>query len=135
VYDISGYHIGSLEYALLDGINGKRAEKALDPLNLDPTLCALAGIRAYECTESFTQTRPDGRSGYSVLTDYGYAVWSDFSQRLHYGSSGFSSGTVLKGWMYNPDFSADILGDTFSHIGIGVYHCDGLIYIVCFFAG
>ena len=133
VYNISGHQIGALEYALLDAINSKRAEQELAPLTLDPTLCALGRIRAYECTESFTQTRPDGRSGYSVLTDYGYGIWSSFSQRLHYGTSGLSSGTVLKGWMYNPDFSADIFSPDFTHMGIGVYEQDGLSYIVCFF--
>ena len=122
-----------MEYTLLDGINGKRAEKDLPALQLDPTLCALAQIRAYECTESFAHTRPDGRNGYSVLTDYEYDIWSDYSQRIHHGSSGLSSGTILKGWMYNPDFSADILSENFTHLGIGVYEQNGLTYIVCFF--
>lgn len=130
VYDISGHSVGSLEYALVDTINGKRAENELAPLTLDSTLSALARIRAYEC---FTHSRPDGRSAYSVLTDYSYAFWSDFSQQIHYGSAGISAGTVVKGWMYNAGFSGDILSPDYTNIGIGVYHEDGLTYIVCFF--
>ena len=133
VYDISGHSVGSLEYALVDTINGKRAENELAPLTLDSTLSALARIRAYECTESFTHSRPDGRSAYSVLTDYSYAFCSDFSQQIHYGSAGISAGTVVKGWMYNAGFSGDILSPDYTNIGIGVYHEDGLTYIVCFF--
>ena len=124
-----------MEYALLDGINGKRAEHSLEPLVLDATLCALARIRAYECSESFTQIRPDGRNAYSVLTDYGYAIWSNFSQCLHHGTAGLGPSTIIKGWMYNTDFSNDILCEDFTHIGIGVYKLEGLTYIVCFFAG
>lgn len=135
VYDISGHSTGALEYSLLDGINSQRADAGLDPLSLDHTLCALAAIRAYECSESFSLTRPDGRSGYSVVTDYGYAVWSDFSQRIHYGSAGLSAGAIVKGWMYTDDFSANILSGGFTHIGIGVYTTGGITYIVCFFAG
>ena len=116
-------------------MNSKRAENGLGPLSLDPTLCALARIRAYECTESFTQTRPDGTSGRSVLTDYGYDIWPALSQRIHCGTSGLSASTIIKGWMYNSDFSADILSVDFTHLGIGIYELDGLTYLVCFFAG
>ena len=135
VYDISRHSIGSLEYNLLDAINAKRTDSSLESLTLNSTLCALAAIRAYECSESFSLTRPDGRSGYSVLTDYSYAVWSDFSQRIHYGSAGMSANTIVKGWMYTNEFSANILSGDFTHIGIGVYTSGGTTYIVCFFAG
>lgn len=134
VYYISGHQIGALEYALLDSINSKREDTDVPPLALDPTLCALARIRAYECTESFSHSRPDGRSAYSVLTDYSYGFWSNFSQQIHYGSAGMSAGTIVKGWMYNAGFSEDISSADYSHMGIGVYNMDGLTYIVCFFA-
>lgn len=135
VYDIGSHSIGSPEYSLLDGINGKRSENELAPLTLNSKLCALAAIRAYECASDFSHTRPDGRGAYTVLSDYGYAVWSNFSERIHYGSSGLSASTIVKGWMYNGDFSGDILSDGFTHIGIGVYRSNGITYIVCFFAG
>ena len=135
VYQISSHHIGSLEYSLLDAINAKRAASALPPLTMDSTLCALAAIRAYECTELFTHTRPDGRGAFTVLSDYDYAIWSHLRERIHCGSSGMAAGTIVKGWMYNEDFSANILSDDFTHMGIGVYDNGGTIYIVCFFVG
>lgn len=135
VYDISSHSIGSLEYALLDSINSKRAEQDLAHLSLDGTLCALARIRAYECTGSFSHSRPDGRGAFSVLSDYGYNTWSNLNERIHYGTAGLSAGTLVKGWMYTDDFSASILSGDFTHIGIGVYDHGGLTYIVCFFAG
>ena len=134
VYDLSNHSVGATEYNLLNAINQKRADQELPPLTLDATLCALGTIRAYECTENFSHVRPDGRPGISVLSDYGYAAADGLSERLHYGSSGLSTGTIIKGWMYNPDFSADILSADYSRIGIGVYEDGTLIYIVCFFA-
>ena len=126
-----------MEYALLDAINQKRsaAEDPVPSLTMDHTLCALAAIRAYECTDRFTHTRPDGRGAFTVLSDYGYYIWSNLSERIHQGSSGLSAGTIVKGWMYNADFSANILSGDFTHIGIGVYDTGGTTYIVCFFAG
>ena len=102
---------------------------------MDRTLCALAAIRAYECTESFSHTRPDGRGAITVLSDYGYYIWSNLSERIHYGTSGLSAGTIVKGWMYNEDFSSAILSGNFTHIGIGIYDNGSTTYIVCFFAG
>ncbi len=137
VYNISSHSVGTLEYSLLDAINQKRsaAEDPVPSLTMDHTLCALAAIRAYECKDRFTHTRPDGRSAFTVLSDYGYYIWSNLSERIHQGSSGLSAGTVVKGWMYNADFSANILSGDFTHIGIGVYDTGGTTYIVCFFAG
>ena len=102
---------------------------------MDHTLCALGAIRAYECVESFTHTRPDGRGAFTVISDYGYWIWSHLDERIHRGTTGLPSGTIVKGWMYTADFSADILSPDFTHIGIGVYDNGGSTYIVCFFAG
>lgn len=135
VYDISGHSIGSLEYSLLDAINGQRAAAELPALTMDHTLSALAAIRACECAESFSHTRPDGRGAFTVLSDHGYYIWPHLNERIHYGTSGLSSGTILKGWMRNADFSASILSADFTHIGIGVYTSGGTDHIVCFFAG
>lgn len=135
VYSISGHSIGALEYSLLDAINAQRAAEGLPMLTMDATLCALAAIRSYECVENFSHIRPDGRSAFTVLSDYGYYIWSDLDERIHYGTSGLGAGTIVKGWMYNADFSASILSETYTHIGIGVYTENGLTYITCFFAG
>ena len=135
VYDISGHRIGSQEYALLDAVNQQRHNAGLSDLQIDPNLCALAAIRAYECEESFTHTRPDGRPAGSVLSDYSYNIWSTVDERIHSGTTGLSAGIIIKGWMQNDDFCADILSDTFQYIGIGLYINGDTTYIVCLFAG
>ena len=135
VYDISSHEVGSLEYDLLDAVNHQRRSAGLSELKIDPTLCALAAIRAYECQESFTHTRPDGRTAESVLSDYNYNIWSWVDERIHSGSTGLGAGMIVKGWMRNDSFCADILSDAFKHIGIGIYAAGDITYIVCFFAG
>lgn len=135
VYDISAHTIGDLEYSLLEAINRERNQNDLSPLTLDPTLCALSAIRSYECSKNTSHVRPNGRSGLSVLEDYDYAHWSATDERIHHGTAGLSVSIILKAWMRNTDFSADILSGVFTHIGIGTYTADSITYIVLLFRG
>lgn len=137
VYDTAGHTIGSLERELLSQLNQHRAarEIPLPALTMDQTLCALSTIRAYECAQDFSQTRPDGRSGRTVLSDYGYDIWPNTSQRIHDGSTGLPASVILKAWEYNSSFSNDLFSDAYTHIGIGVWESGSRTYIVCIFAG
>lgn len=135
VYDISSHTIGSLEYSLLDALNGQRDAGQLPALTMDSTLCALAAIRAYECAENFSHTRPDGRSAYTVLSDYDYNIWSQTDEQLHCGSGDFSTSVIIRVWMNKDAFAASILSVNYTRIGIGIYTAGGYTYIACLFAG
>lgn len=135
VYDISGHTIGSLEYSILSEINARRAEEGLPGLTMDSKLCALSAIRAYECTQSWGHTRPDGRSCFTVLSDYNYNIWSACGENLLYCSSGFSAADMVDVWMNSDGHRANILNPEFTHAGIGVYQKDGLTYIANLFGG
>ena len=135
MYDITNHTIGSLEYSLLDGINQERSKIELPPLALDPTLCALSAVRAYECSLDFSHTRPNGKPGYSILEEYDYAIWTVTDERNYQGSTGIPESIIIKGWMRNNSFSASILSECYTHIGIGTYTTGNITYIVLLFGG
>lgn len=102
---------------------------------MDSTLSALAAIRAYECTASFSHTRPDGRDCFSVLADYGYSSYIAVGENLLYGTSGFTAAQMVSAWMNSEGHRANILNADFTRAGIGIYYANGYIYVANFFAG
>ena len=124
-----------MEHSLLDNINQERAKVGLPALTLDPTLCALSAIRACECSENFSHTRPNGSSWLTILEDYDYFIWSATDERIHQGTAGLPESIIIKGWMRNSDFSASICSESYNHIGIGIYTAGSISYIVLLFCG
>lgn len=135
VYDISGHTIGSLEYAILSELNARRSTEDLPALTMDTKLCALAAIRAYECSLSPSHTRPDGRSCYTVLTDYGYTNYSDTGENILCGSTNYTAALIVDTWMSYPTHRDNIMAPDFTKAGIGLYYSGNRVYIVNLFAG
>lgn len=134
VYDISDHVVGSLEYEILAEINARRAAEGLSELKMDKKLCALATIRAYECTISFSHTRPNGTSCFTVLSEYNYRG-SLAGENLLYASSGYSAAQLVDVWMGSTSHKNNILSGSFTKAGLGIYYANGRIYVANFFAG
>lgn len=129
LYDISGYALGTLEYAMLDQINAHRADAGLGELTLDAQLSAIASCRSYEVSLVWSHTRPDGRSFAAVLGDYGYSAGS--VEELLVYVSGFADGTAMADrWMQSDSHRQLLLGD-WTAAGIGVYDANGFTYVTC----
>jgi len=128
LYDISGYSVGSLEYAMRDAINAYRAESGLGELKLSSRLCAIASCRGYEISQVWSHTRPDGRSYKTVLSDYGYG--GSAQELLVYVSGSGDGQSIVDKWM-SSDSHKDLLLGSYSTVGIGVYRVNGLTYIAC----
>jgi uncharacterized protein YkwD len=134
VYDISDHVVGDIEYAILAEINARRAAEGLSELKLDKKLCALAAIRAYEITISFSHTRPNGKDCFSVLREYNYRT-SVAGENLLYCGAGNSAAAIVDKWMNSTSHKNNILSTSFSKAGIGVYYANGRIYVANYFAG
>ncbi len=108
---------------MIEMINQKRAEAGLGALTLDPTLCALAKVRADEIVTVFDHTRPDGRSCFTVLTDSGVA----FGTAGENIAAGYPSvDAAFNAWMNSEGHRANLLNPGFNKIGIGfTYNPDG----------
>ena len=129
LYDISGYSIGSLEYAMKDAINAYRTAAGLGELSLNARLCAIASFRGYEISQVWSHTRPDGRNYSTVLEDYGYGGWAQ--ELLVYAPGSGDGQAIVDKWMESDSHKELLLGG-YSTIGIGVYRVGGNAYIACF---
>lgn len=132
LYDISGYSVGSLEYAIKDAINAYRAGEGLDELSISSRLCAIASCRGYEISQVWSHTRPDGRSYKTVLSDYGYG--GSAKELLVYVSGSGDGAAIVDKWMAS-DSHRELLMGSFSTVGIGVYRANGYTYVACLLVG
>lgn len=135
VYDISDHVVGSMEYEILAELNARRAAEGLGELKMDKKLCALSAIRAYECSISFSHTRPNGSSCFTLFSEYNYKGGSIAGENLLYASSGKSAASLVDAWMDSTSHRNNILSTSFTKAGIGVYYADGRIYVANFFVG
>lgn len=130
VYDINSHSVGSYEQSILDALNGYRADAGMPLLSIHKKLSALAAIRAYECSEDFSHTRPDGRSWDTVLSDYGASA---STESILYASSGTSAVHLIDACIGSDSHRQKILNSNYSTVGIGIYHAGSYVFIVMIF--
>lgn len=116
--DNSDSSSSSSNYAeqVLELVNKERADAGVSALSLDDNLCKAAQVRAKEISESFSHTRPDGSSCFTVLNSYGIS-YSGAGENIAYGSS--TSSGVMKQWMNSSGHRANILNSKWKKIGVG----------------
>lgn len=116
----------------MDQINAIRKGNGKASLEKDPALCALAYIRAYECSISFAHTRPDG-SGYAdLLTDGNYACVASV-ENLHRADKGYPGELVIEDWSYSRENRDSMTHPEMTHMGVASYEKDGKVYTVALF--
>ena len=106
-------------------VNQERAKAGLPALTTNKTLQAAANKRAQEIVQSFSHTRPDGSSCFTVLNDYSISYRSA-GENIAYGQK--TPAEVMKAWMNSPGHRANILKNGFGKVGIGVYKVNGVLY-------
>ncbi len=110
---------------VLQIVNQERAKAGLPALTTNSTLQSAANKRAQEIAKSFSHTRPDGSSFYTVLKEYGVSYRSA-GENIAYGQK--SPQAVMEGWMNSSGHRANILNKNFGKVGIGVYKVNGVLY-------
>ncbi len=111
--------------------NEERQKVGVGLLTQDADLTAAANKRAEEIVESFSHTRPDGTSCFTVLDDYNVRYWSA-GENIAYGYG--TPASVMNSWMNSEGHRENILDSYFSHIGVGCYEKNGRKYWVQIFA-
>lgn len=135
-YDISGDTITALEQQIMDLINQERQKEGAAPLQVDAQLCAITSVRAYECSLSFSHTRPGGESCFSVLDDYGYTdYWSCGENILKCSAGYYSAADMVQMWMDSQGHRENILNTDYTKMGLGLYEANGYYYVANLFAG
>lgn len=102
-------------------VNAARQDASLSELELDADLCAAAQARAQEIAQSFSHTRPDGSSCFTILEEFGIS-YRAAGENIAMGQR--TPEEVMDGWMNSSGHRANILNGTFTSIGVG-YYVDG----------
>ena len=110
---------------VLQLVNQERAQAGLSAITTNSTLSAAANKRAQEIVQTFSHTRPDGTSFYTVLQEYGISYRSA-GENIAYGQR--TPQEVMNGWMNSSGHRANILNSGYGKVGIGVYKVNGVIY-------
>lgn len=113
-------------------VNEERAKAGLNPVTLDTVASEAARVRAVEIVSSFSHTRPDGSSFATALKEQGVSYRTS-GENIAWGQH--SPEQVMEGWMNSSGHRANILKDSFTHIGVGYYQENGVNYWTQLFFG
>lgn len=116
---------------IVELVNEERAKAGLNALKLDTAASRAASVRAKEIVSSFSHTRPDGRSFTTALAEQG-VNYRMAGENIAWGQR--SPEQVMEGWMNSPGHRANILRESFTHIGVGYHQEGGVNYWTQLFA-
>jgi uncharacterized protein YkwD len=100
-------------------INEARAEVGAPALKLNSELCNAADIRAKETATSFSHTRPDGSSFYTVLDDIDYSGSRSSGENIAAGNSTVKA--TFEQWMNSQGHYENMMNKNYKYVGIGYY--------------
>ncbi len=99
-------------------VNAERAKEGLSPLTIDTKVQAAAQVRAVECEQSFSHTRPNGSSFATALKEQNVSYISA-GENIAWGQR--SPQAVMDAWMNSAGHRANIMNPNFTTIGVGYY--------------
>lgn len=111
--------------------NNYRSLVGVSSLTLDSSLVEAASIRAKELSDSFSHTRPNGSSCFTVLSELGIS-YGTAGENIAAGYS--SSQSVMEGWHSSSGHYQNIISSKFKKIGIGVNIINNQYYWVQIFS-
>lgn len=111
--------------------NNYRSLVGVPSLTLDSSLVEAASIRAKELSNSFSHTRPNGSSCFTVLSELGIS-YGTAGENIAAGYS--SSQSVMEGWRSSSGHYQNIIFSKFKKIGIGVNIINNQYYWVQIFS-
>ena len=111
-------------------VNEERKKNGLSALTTTTSLTKAAQKRAVETSQSFSHTRPDGTSCFTIFSEYGISNRGG-GENIACGYANPQS--VMDGWMNSSGHKANILNSSFKSIGVGYYVKDGRKYWVQLF--
>lgn len=101
-------------HKLLDEVNDERRAEGLSKLEFDENLNEYAAIRAEECDEKWSHTRPNGQLGIDILPK---DKWRGENLAMNYDHAD----DVVDAWMESPSHKDNILFEEFNECGIAYY--------------
>ena len=108
---------------ILKLVNEERAKEHLKPLKLADDLCQWANIRAKECVELFSHTRPNGEDGLDIISAKKYRIRGE---NLSVGST--TPEQVMYQWMHSPSHRDNIMFPDYTELGVGYYYDEDFMH-------
>lgn len=99
-------------------VNEERAKEGLSALTLSERVQAAAMVRAAECEQSFSHTRPDGSSFSTALKEQN-VTYRSAGENIAWGQR--SPEEVITAWMNSSGHRANIMNPNYTTIGVGYY--------------
>lgn len=122
VKEKDGDDSGSITEEVVALVNKEREAAGLSALKSDPTLNKIAALRAEEITRHFSHERPDGTSCFTAFEEQGIVnAWS--AENIAAGSA--TADGVMQQWMGSSGHKANILGEDYTRIGVGMCEVSG----------
>lgn len=110
---------------ILELVNEERAKVGLNQVTLDTAASKAAQIRAKEIVSNFSHTRPNGSSCFTALSEQDVR-YRTAGENIAWGQR--TPEQVMEGWMNSSGHRANILNETFTHIGVGYHQQNGVNY-------
>ncbi|MDE5884553.1 MAG: hypothetical protein K2H29_05685 [Oscillospiraceae bacterium] len=104
---------------VINCVNNERTERGLSELATFPELSEVAYIRAEELPVLFDHTRPDGTMCFTAIKEAGIR-YSAVAENLAGGRA--DPVATVEQWMNSEGHRKNILGEKYTHIGIGYYY-------------
>ena len=102
-------------------VNDIRAQAGLNKLTWDQNLETTSSVRAKECSQKFSHTRPNGKAWYTVNSKI------QGGENLAFGFD--TADDAVEAWMNSPTHKDNILYDEFTGGSISIYQDDsGVCY-------
>lgn len=111
-------------------VNQERAAAGLSPVTLDADVSAAALVRAKECAQSFSHTRPNGSSCFTALKEAGIN-YRGAGENIAYGQQ--TPTEVMQAWMNSSGHRANIMNSQYTKIGVAYTVINGTPYWAQFF--
>ena len=119
------------EQEIVSLVNAERAKYGLNGVTLDTALCKAASVRAGEIVRSFSHTRPNGNTCFSVLGELGI-TYRGAGENIAYGQP--TAREVMTAWMNSEGHRANILNASFTRLGVGIVKNGSTMYWAQMFA-
>jgi uncharacterized protein YkwD len=127
-----------LAFQMIESLNGHRTKLGLSSLTIDGGLSALAVERSADMAsrQYFSHTTPDGLTVFDLMARRGlsYQVAAE-NLAMNTGSEGETVGIAMRGFLDSAPHRANMQGEDFRQIGVGVSTGGGRTYFALLLVG
>lgn len=123
----------TVEQTIITLVNQLREEQGLNTLASNDMLKAGAIIRARETVESFSHTRPDGTTAFTVFEEEGISypyriVGENLGMATYYMSDEEMAELLFNGWVESEGHYENMIKPEYQEIGVGVHYDGEFLY-------